>query len=231
MVIKRESKKDSKIKEYPLKEKTTKITKEETVFARVGREMREQKQKELEEKKQKEIDDAKEKNRVDKVITNYLTKLDEQLKEKSDYFWVFPKKSGFKKLVMSDNEMKKFVKQDVEKYANKTVAYFSIHLYHDDEPDSTFRKYDIWMLVSIQIYKMNSKCKMDNISGCHFIWHPDDFRTTKFSYKLLETIMRPINDGKKSCVSLTGIPVTVVIKDLQKKGIDFDDVLKPLAKL
>ena len=43
--------------------------------------------------------------------------------------------------------------------------------------------------------------------------------------------MEPIVAKKKTCVSLTGYPITNLIEDLEKKKYDFSDVLKPLAGL
>jgi hypothetical protein len=67
--------------------------------------------------------------------------------------------------------------------------------------------------------------------GGHFVWKTEDFKTTKFSFKLLEEIMRPVYNVKYDCTSLMGFQISDVIKDLKKNKVDLSDILKPLAKV
>jgi hypothetical protein len=206
--------------------------KEESDYARMSREYDEKRAKEAARKKQKEIDAIEEEKRKAVIIRKYLTKLDIQIKEKNLYdFWTFPDRSGFKKIGkgFGYEQMQKLVQKDINKYANRQIMLYQIRLEHNESDTSTHRKYGTWLLVDTVVFKINSKGEFESDGGCHYVWRDEDFKLTKFSFKLLETIMHPITDHKLNCVSLMGYPLTNIIKRLEKLGIDFSDVLNPLA--
>jgi hypothetical protein len=226
MVIKRGKKVNSSKKES---------LKNESIYDRVEREMREKEQKEIDEKKQIEHDRLKEEERKEKIIMKYLTKLDAKFDEtQSTHFWSFPDRSGFKKLYATKLEMEKFLSKTPEKYKNRKIAYFSVSFYHDSPKTSVFRQDGIWMGASVIIYTLDNDAKFSKkkkIWGCRWMWKTDDFKLTKFSFKLLETIMYPISEKITTCESLMGLPITYVVELLEKKGVDFGDVLQPLANV
>ena len=206
----------------------------ESNYARIKREREEKEEKEADKLKQQQLDAIEEKKRKAVIIRKYLTKLDEQIKEKDlNYFWTFPDRSGFKKIGkgFSYEKMQKLVQKDIDKYANRQIMYFSIRLEHKSADTSTHRKYDTWILVDTLTFKINSKGEFKADGGCHYVWKDDDFKLTKFSFKLLETIMHPIAEHKLKCISLMGFPLSWVIDRLKKEGVDFSDVLSPLAKI
>jgi hypothetical protein len=195
--------------------------------------MDEKEARELADKKQAEKDALKEKKRAEKVIKSYLDKLEVQIKEKNLLsFWVFPDVKGFKKIGNRFNYKKisKLIQDDLDKYANRQIVQFQLLFQQNEDVMTIHRKVGNWFLVEMMLYEIDDKGILKNTSGCHYAWRNGDFKITKFSFKLLETIMYPIANGVHSCVSILGIPLWNVIEQLQKKGVDFTDVLKPLAK-
>lgn len=219
--------------------KVSKISdKKETILERVVREREEKEKKERKNKKQKEIDRLKEIERCKSIVMPYLDNLEEQINNKKAWsFWTFPDRSGFKKLKdMSPKEMQNIINEDPEKYKNRRLAYISMMTYHRDTDPTLFTvKLGILFAVGISIRCIDDKGVLSKKSGdcwgCDFRWTLDDFKTTKFSFKLIEKIMIPVAEKRKTCTSLTGTDITDIIKDLEKKKYDFSDVLKPLAGL
>lgn len=233
MVIKRGAKiiqkNDTKIK--PKAEPKLPI-KEESSYARIKREREEREAREEAKLKQQKSDAIEEKKRKAVIIRKYLTKLDEQIKEKNlNYFWTFPDRSGFKKIGkgLGYEKMQKLIQKDIDKYSNRQIMYFSIRLMHNKSDTSTHREYDTWLLVDTLAFKINSKGDLKADGGCHYVWKDEDFQLTKFSFKLLETIMYPVSEHKLKCISLMGYPLSFVIDKLKKEGVSFKDVLSPLA--
>ena len=208
-------------------------TKTESAYERISREMDEKEARELADKKQAEKDALKEKKRAEKVIKSYLDKLEIQVKEKNlQNFWSFPDVKGFKKIwnKYSYKQIDKVIQDDLNKYSNRQVMRFHITFSQNESVTSLARKNGNWFTVEMMLYEIDDKGILKNTSGCHYAWRNGDFKITKFSFKLLETIMYPIANHVHSCVSILGIPLWNVIEQLQKKGVDFTDVLKPLAK-
>jgi hypothetical protein len=210
----------------------------ETLLARITREREEKEEKEEKNKKQKEINKLNEIERQKRIVMPYLDNLEDQINNKKAWsFWTFPDRSGFKKLKdMSVQDMQNIINEDPEKYKNRRIAYISMMTYHkNDKPTSLKSKIGTLFAVGISIRCIDDKGILSKKSGdcwgCDFRWTLDDFKTTKFSFKLLERIMIPVAEKRKTCTSLTGTDITDIIKDLEKKKYDFSDVLKPLAGL
>lgn len=121
-------------------------------------------------------------------------------------------------------------KDDSKKYANRVLVHFTMVIVHRHTDPKSLKKYGIHIAAKIAINKLDKNAQFSNNAwGCDFNWESDDFKTTKFTFKLIERIMEHIVARKKTCTGLIGIPVTTVIKDLEKMGYDFTDVLNPLA--
>lgn len=206
----------------------------ESAYEKVSREM--------DEKETKNILDAKNKikyanaelERQAKIIRPYLDKLESQIDEKNlKTFWTFPDRVGFKKIHKSTDDIKKQVKSDIPRYQNRPLVRFSIAFHQCEKDTSTHRKDDIWLGVQFTVFYIDKDGRIDNpvnhATGCHFIWQSGDFKTTKFSLKLLEEIMYPVVDRKQSCTSLMGFPLTGILKQLKSKKIDLNEYLNPLA--
>lgn len=165
------------------------------------------------------------------IISNHISKLrNKSKKDESLSFWTFADRAGFKKIKGKDfDDIQKYLKADVEKYKNRKIC--QIHIYTPEKPD----KYGTWLYVGILAIHTDDKANMrgKNVgnNGCGIMWKEQDFKTTKFSYKLIEAIMHPIADNKHSCSNLSGFHVTKVVNDLKKKGIKLDEFLNPLANL
>lgn len=209
------------------------VKKKETAFEKTYNKMQAAKALEIKEEKQKKLNERNELERTSVIIKEYLEKLCNQLEEKGGtHFWTFPWKSGFKKMYITKKEMETMIKEDPQKYCGKTVAYFAMQSHHKDKESTIHRQSGIWFGVSMSIFHIDDDCKLLGKNkgwGCHFCWTNEDFKTTKFSFKLLETIMIYVNKKVITCASLWGIPVSSVIKRLEKKGIEFDK--HPLAKV
>jgi hypothetical protein len=204
------------------------VKKKETAFEKMSNKM----QASIKEEKQKKLNEKKELERTSVIIKDYLEKLCNQLEEKGGtYFWTFPWKSGFKKMYITKKEIETMIKATPDKYCGKTVAYFAMQSHHKGNP-SSFKELGIWFNVRMSIFHIDDDCKLLGKNkgwGCHFCWTNEDFKTTKFSFKLLETIMNHVNKKVITCESLTGVSVSSVIKRLEKKGVEFDK--HPLAKV
>ncbi len=191
-------------------------------------------------KKQKELEEKKEKERKEKIVMEYMANLKKQINEKDSWsFFVFPDRAGFKKIKLGTvNQMQKLIDKDnnPEKYKNRRLVLIKMISLHDNTRPESFRvKFGIMFKVSMSVMLINDKAKISDLNkdwwGCDIAWYIEDFETTKFTFKLLERIMPFIASRRKTCTSLTGYPITALIKDLKKMGGDFSDVLNPLAGL
>jgi hypothetical protein len=211
------------------------IDKKETDYERIKRKREEKKTLEKENQKENQINITNEKKRVEKIITPYLKSLDEQLSEKQLFsFWVFPDRKGFKKINgISYDIMQNMIKENIKKYSDRYIAYFSICSYHDSPKNSTYRKLGVWLIVDITIYHIdndgNLKNKKDPSWGCGVRWEDEDFKISKLSFQLLEELMRVTATKKYTNASLGGFRLKKVINDIKKKGIDFSHILSPLS--
>lgn len=181
---------------------------------------------------EKELTKDEIKKHNEDVISEYTTKLNNTLKEKKLFsFWTFADRSGFKKIKnMSFDQMQKAMKQDVDLYKNRQLCEVNIN-----PRVKVDKRFGTWLYVSILAITTDDKANMrgKNVenNGCGFMWEEEDFKVTKFSFKLLEAIIQPIADNIHSCSNMSGFHITKIIKDLKKKGIDLNDHLSPLANL
>lgn len=165
------------------------------------------------------------------IIADHTNKLLDKLKEKKMLsFWTFADRAGFKKIKwMNFDSMQKYLKADIEKYKNRKLCEINI------APRRKADQYGAWLYVGFLAIHTDNNANMrgKNVgnNGCGIVWEEEDFKTTKFSFKLVEAIMHPIADNKHSCSNMTGFPATMVINDLKKKGIKLDEFLNPLANL
>jgi hypothetical protein len=215
--------------------KPEKLLNKENTLAKTIREYKEKEKREAEEKKQKEIDDKKENARKEEIIIPYLEKLDKQLNEKNlGSFWTFPDRSSFKKINGSFEKIEKMVKKDLDKYANRQIAYFAIRSFHKSKKDSLLRQYGTLLGVKMSIFHIDSEGNLDGDhkpTGCDYMWTDEDFKTTKFSFKLLERLMHPVAEHKIKCTSIFGFHISFIIKKMERLGVDFSDILNPLANV
>lgn len=200
----------------------------------IKRQRLEEKEKKLQKEKDKLAQQEKEQQRLEKIIIPYVEKLDMQLNEKQLYsFWIFADLSGFNKILVTYDEMEKLLKEDVKKYANRTVCYFSICPHHDITKQSIYYGTDIWLTSSIITIQLDDKCNIigKNVkrSRCDIAWETPDFKISKLTFKLLETIMHIMAEHHYNYTSLLGNSLDYMIRDLQKKGHDLSAALTPLG--
>lgn len=210
---------------------------EEDSYDKFMRSREEKREREGERKHREEIEAKKEKKRIEEIVLTYLDNLKQQIDKKDSWsFWTFPDRSGFKKLKYMDfKTMQNIIINDINNYKNRRVVSFKLITYHKDtEPTSLRVKYGTLFAVGLRVMNITEdgiSKKPKDCWGCDFTWDVDDFKTTKFSFKLLERIMGPIAAKEKTCTSLTGYPITRLIHDLKKLKYDLSDVLNPLAGL
>jgi len=214
--------------------KESKNFEEEDSLDRKIRLRKEKQAKEVLDAKQKILDDAKEKTRMESIIEPYLENLKEKLNEKkSRGFYVFPDRSGFKKIKESDKYIEKLLQSDPKKYGGRNIAYFSIGIQEEPKKGAiiSFKRDDgIHILVDIIIKPIDKNGKFTSKQwGRRINWRNYDFKTTKLTFKLLENIMHPLVKLNYYSVSIIGESITSFIKDLEKLGYKFDDGLSPLS--
>ena len=128
---------------------------------------------------------------------------------------------------MGQTDMQKFLKKDIKKYANRQLCEISIVT--DPIPD----KHGTYLLVNILVIYLDNDANMQGrdvrTNSCAFLWSIEDFKITKFSLKLVETMMHIIAKRKHSCSSFTGFHIEFVLEKMKKKGIDISECLTPLS--
>lgn len=178
--------------------------------------------------------DTKENMRLEKLVIPYMEKLVAQLQEKNLFnFWVFPDRSGFSKINnVGYDEMQKLLKEDVDKYANRTICRVSM-IDREESVTSTYYQNDIWLGLSIVIIHLDAKCNFKGAkvkrNRCDVMWKTPDFKITKLTFKLIETLMHIMAQNNYNYASLYGYPISYVLEDLQKKGHDLSAALIPLG--
>jgi hypothetical protein len=211
------------------------IKKEESVFQKVRRLRKEKEDKEAADAKQKIIDDELEKKRMESIIEPYLENLKENLyKKESQSFWVFPDRTGFKKIKNeSDKSIEQIFQKDTKKYAGRNVVKFVISIQKDPKKGAIIsfkRDHGIHILVDMIVMPIDKNGEFTAKQwGTRFTWRNKDFKTTKLTFKLLETLMNPLVKLDYYSRTIMGESITSYIEDLQKLGYKFDDALSPLA--
>ena len=219
----------------PLKrsKKTSKKTLEEGSLKRRFRIRRENEAKEAKAKIKAEEEAKKEEARKHKIIYKYMTKLAAKLKEDdSTHFWVWADKPGFKKLILDYVDVKEALALDPEQYKKRHIAQFQIMLRHDKHGEERlFGDPDTWISVLITVYPLNDKAQLGVLrpNSCIFAWTTDDFKITKFSFKLLEAIMRIVAAQELRYEGLSGNPLSHLLGVLKKRKFKLDHMFKPLA--
>jgi hypothetical protein len=169
------------------------------------------------------------KEQKEKIIVDYITKLEQTLKDSDlQSFWVFADRSGFKKIKgINQGKMQKILKTNVKKYANRELC--QIKIIPSYKPD----KYGTYLLVSILVLYLDGDANMQGrevkTNSCEFLWSMDDFKITKFSFKLIERMMHIVANYEHSCTSFMGFHIEKVINDMKKRKIDISECLTPLS--
>jgi menaquinone-dependent protoporphyrinogen IX oxidase len=209
------------------------VVKEESSLQKRIRLRQEKEAKEALNAKEKILDDAKEKTRMESIIEPYLENLKEKLDEKkSRGFYVFPDRSAFKKIKESDKFIEKLLQSDPKKYGGRNIAYFSIGIQEPPKKDDilSFKRHGIHILVDVIIKPIDKNGKFTKKEwGTRINWRNQDFKTTKLTFKLLESIMHPLVKLNYYSVNIMGESIISFVKDLEKLGYKFDDVLSPLS--
>lgn len=169
------------------------------------------------------------KEQKEKIIVNYITKLRSTLKESHlQSFWTFVDRTGFKKIInIGQMDMQKVLHKNIKKYANRILCQIKINAYPKPDHHGTY------LFINILVIYLDDEANMDSMkvdtNSCAFIWSMEDFKITKFSFKLVERMMNIVARGKHSCPSFTGFHIEKVVNDMKKKDIDISDCLNPLA--
>jgi len=212
--------------------------KKESALARVSREYDERKAAEAARKKQKESDDKREYERRKKIIIPYLNNLENHIDEKNlNDFWAFPDNAVFKKIKCdSIQEMQEKLDKKPNLYAGRKICFITLH-FEQNKPDSSWhRKEGTWFGVNIDGFNIDKNGKLIKGGrqkfGGHFVWKTKDFATTKFSFKLVERIMKLMAaDDRFRFASMLGFDIDFVIRELKKIKVDISDLFQPLSRI
>ena len=215
--------------------KQTKV-KKESPLEKISREMEEEYTKKTKEAEAKQITYEKELTKKKELITEYLDQLEERLIEKKQRgFWTFPDRTGFKKISASTDKIEKMLNKDYNKYIGRQIAEYVIAFHQNKKPDSMHKSSGLWLSVTIRMYDIKDKggkLVLDLDKECDIAWNTDDFKISKFSFKLVERFMKPLAEKKTSCVSILGKSLKFVLDRYKKDAkIDFSDVLQPLKNI
>lgn len=169
-----------------------------------------------------------EKAKLESIVLPYLVKLNKWFnKTNSKMFWTFPDKEDLYQIKMSYCKMQKLLLLDIPKYANSTICLIKISFKHNESKNSIYKCYNIFLVVSITIYNIDSdgmlygKHKPNAIT---FYWTLEEFKLCQFTYKLLKTIMHIMLKKKYNNTNLIGFPISTIIKDF-----DINSNLLPLC--
>ena len=221
----------------PLKrsKKTSKKAINEDTYSKVRRTRIENEAKEAKAKAKAEEEAKKEEARKHKIVYKYVSKLADKFKETdSTHFWVWADTPGFKKIMITHDQLRKALATNPEKYKNRKIAHFSIQFRHDKrDKEALFGDPDKWMSVFMTVHQLDKTANLDKKTpwGCHYVWLTDDFKITKFSFKLLETIMKIVSNRHMTCESIGGIAIRHVLDRIKKERIKFDYELQPLSNV
>lgn len=209
------------------------IIKIETKFTKHAREINEaNKLRELRDQEENSI--ILEVVRMGDFIRPYMNVLKLQLlqinKNKIYKFWTFSNDAQFKKNTKLDYfGMQKYVKTNKIKYQNQKIASFTIDL-KDDSKRFSWHDRNTWINVKIIIFHMDNECNMSTIPawGVNLIWTSNDFKTTKFSFALIQNIMQIIINNKYIFNNFTEVKITKALEILHTNNYDLSNLLFPL---
>jgi hypothetical protein len=224
--------KDKKINIPKLPKKT--IIPVESNAMRRFREMNEASAKAANDAKDKILFEKNEKIRIRKIILPYLDSLYEQLEKKDLFsFWTFPDRKGFKKIHHTGYfDLQYMIDENPDMYKNRTIVEVNMRTYHDESVGSSYEELGVMLGISIGIFYIDKHGVFNgdnNSYGLDFTWHYEDFKITKFSFKLLEKIIQLVVARKVYGVALIGMQLEEVIERLKKVKVSLNDVLSPLA--
>jgi hypothetical protein len=209
---------------------------EETPLQKIRRERLEKEASEEKKAEDKRIADEKELARKKELITEYLDQLEKRLQEKGHVgFWTFPDRTGFKKISASTSKIEKMLNKDPNKYDGRQIAEYVIMFHQNKKSDTMHQSSGLLLSVTIRVYDIKEKGEkliLENSKQCDIAWTIDDFKISKFSFKLIEMFMKPLAERKTSCVSILGKPLKFVLERYKKDAkVDFSDALQPLKNL
>ncbi len=167
----------------------------------------------------------------EKVVKEYIESLDKQLKEKKLFsFCVFPEQGFKNKMRESTEELKKLTKKEAGKH--EYIACIKINTLNDQR-DSILGKAGGWLYASINVIPIDKDGKWLSKKGwnTNMHWKVDDFKITKFSLKLLETLMQYVIRKKLEIAGTFGVPFNELVEELGYKKIDISSIFTPLPKL
>lgn len=171
------------------------------------------------------------KNENEKIVKEYIENLSAQLKEKKLFsFCVFPEQGFKNKMREGIKEIKKISKQEAGKHEH--LVCFTINTLHDSR-DSILGKAGGWLFASIKVIPIDKNGELLSRKGWNtsMHWKVDDFKITKFSLKLLETLMKHVVAKKLEIADVFGVPFNELIEELEYKKIDISSVFTPLPNL
>ena len=217
---------------------TSKVTpnKESSLQRRI-REKREKEQLEIQKQKELQIAEEKEEVRKHKIIYKYMENLEKKLTDKfgkhNQGYWIWldkPKEKIFNKAVTYFQDV---VDKNPDIYKGKQLVDVTFIPYHNKRHEKhIFKSPDTWISCNIKVYTVDNNGKLPNKpSGCNWTWWTDDFKLSKFSFKLLNFLIKVIAAGTYTCGQLSGEPLSFMVRNMKTRGVKFGDLLQPLANV
>lgn len=170
----------------------------------------------------------------EKVILEYMKKLDSELKKKDvGSFCVFPEEGFKNKMKGGIKEIREIVKKSGNKHKHLACIRFS--LWHGEEnKNSIQQKNGILIFADIIITPIdeNGELLTKKGWGVNMHWKEQDLKITKPSLKLLEKIMKKTVDKKLAIVGVFGVPFNELIDVFfTPRKINLKDYFTPLPNL
>lgn len=232
----KKSKKKSKRspRKSPKKSPRNKVVEKEHPFDAIVRKRKEKELAEQQAKIQEELNAKKEEERKHKIIYNYMEKLAPKFKElfgkdSNGYrVWV---DAPSKKITKPPKYFRDLLDKSPEKYKDKKYAEIYLKPHHKDHGKQTglFRDPDTWIDCNIKVFKVGKNGKWTATYGCKWTWRTDDFKVSKFSFKLINKLIEVVSNNIYTCGQLSGEPLSFMIKNMKKRGVKFGELLQPLT--
>ncbi len=170
----------------------------------------------------------------EKIIKEYMKKMDAKMKENDLYsFWIFSD-TGFKKKIRGKTyeDIEKMTKKSPEKYAGKAVLHVKLMPLHEDYT-SIPGKNGAWLTINISSFPIGKKGELlnDDSWGIGIQWKEEDLKIGKFTFKMLEHLADLTYKKKLEISGSFGLRFKDFLNSLKRKLINIDSYLTPLEYL
>jgi hypothetical protein len=158
----------------------------------------------------------------DNELLDYLDDLKKKYsKLEMENFWVMADSSTFRPIKVDSVGIKKKLASKPEHYAGKRVASIDIFI---DNTKKAIVTNDSLIDLCIQVYQIQEGGKIKTSGGIKtllVLFFREDLDQHKFRTKDVERFLKLCREGTLKSDVINGIPFDILMKKLEKKGIDF----------